>query len=264
MKIHPSAMIAKGAVLGSHVEVGPYCVIGAHVSIGSRTKILSHVVIDGFTEIGEGCVIYPGASLGLPPQDKKFKDCKSFLKIGDRNVIREHVTMNPGSAEGSATVLGNDNLLMVASHVAHDCVVGSGVVLANTVALAGHVVVEDQAVIGGLAGVHQFTRMGKLSMTGGLSKVVMDVPPFSMCDGHPASVRGVNAIGLKRAGFASKEILQIKKALKILYAAGGRRLSAIEKLKKQFKGNKDVAHLAYFAEHSERGLCRMLSKSEID
>ncbi len=169
-KIHSTVIVDKDAQIADGVEIGPYTVVGPHVKIGAGTTIASHAVLDGYTTIGKNCKIFSGACLGTDPQDKKYyKDMESFLIIGDDNTIREYVTMNPGSTEGSQTIVGERNLIMIGAHIAHDCVLGNDITIANTAGLSGHVRVEDKAIIGGMAGIHQFTRIGKLSMIGGVS-----------------------------------------------------------------------------------------------
>jgi UDP-N-acetylglucosamine acyltransferase len=253
--IHPTALVAGTAQLGLGVEIGPYCVVGPHVVIGAGTRLLGHVVVDGHTRLGERGTVFPGACLGLPPQSKKHLPQSSLLVVGHENVIREHVTINAGLTDGAPTVVGDRNFLMVGAHIGHDCVVGSDTTLANQVALGGHVVVEDQAVIGGLTGVHQFSRIGKFAMVGGLSKVVMDVLPFSLCDGHPARPYGVNSIGLRRNGYTSKEIMVLKKALKKIFFSKDLVLTSAE-VKKESGGDPHVEHLLRFIETSKRGIAR--------
>ena len=256
-KIHPSAIISKGAVLGSGVEIGPYTLIGPKVKIGNDTRIAGHVVIEGQTTIGQRCRIFAGACLGTPAQTRESEGVRSFLTIGDDNLIREYSTINSGMKDGSKTVLGNGNMLMIQAHVAHDCVLGNDIILANNVALAGHVTVEDRVVIGGLVGVHQYVRIGKLAMIGGVSKVVMDVAPFSIGDGHPAKFCGMNAIGLRRAGYRSGQMTQIKKALKALLGTRLNLSRAVSKVEKQFAGDPDVSYLLSFIQKSKRGLTRV-------
>ena len=200
MKIHPTALVDKKAKLADDIEVGPYAIIGPDAEIQSSTSIGPYVAIEGYTAIGKNCRIFTGSCIGSPPQDLKYKKgTKSFLKIGNNNIIREYVTLNPGTEEEGLTSLGNDNLLMAYSHVAHDCKVGNECVIANAGTLAGHVTLEDKVVIGGLTAIHQFVRVGKLSIIGGCSKVVQEIPPFSTCDGHPARIYGLNLIGLRRS-----------------------------------------------------------------
>lgn len=262
-KIHKTAVVSSGAVLGKGVEIGPYSVIGPHVKIGDRTRVKNHVVLEGHTTIGSDCEIFHGACLGAKPQDKKYQEGKSSLEIGHENVIREYVTMHPGSAPGKKTVIGDRNFFMVASHVGHDCRIGNDVVMANGTALSGHVVIEDRAVLGGMSGVHQFCRVGKLAMVGAMSKVVMDVLPFSVCDGHPAKFCGVNSIGLRRAGYTSKQVLDVKKALKVLVASGVKLSAAMDRIRTEMKNNPDATSLVRFCEAASRGVSRgALSEDE--
>ncbi|MBI4353351.1 MAG: acyl-ACP--UDP-N-acetylglucosamine O-acyltransferase [Candidatus Omnitrophica bacterium] len=256
--IHPTAIVAEGAKLAEGVEVGPYVVIGSRVEIGANTRIAGHVVIEGDTRIGEECSIFPGACIGTASQDKKTKGAAdAYLRIGSGNVIREYVTINCGGTDGSGTLIGDRNLLMAYCHVAHDCVLGNEVVMANNAGLAGHVTVEDKAVIGGFTGVHQFVRIGKLSMTGGLSKVTMDVPPFSLCDGHPMKFCGLNVVGLKRAGYASKDLLELRRALKILFASGLHLQNAVRKVKETVRMTPEVEYTLAFIKGSKRGIARV-------
>jgi len=194
--------------------------------------------------------------IGSAPQDKKFSaDDNVFLNIGENNVIREYVTMNPGTLEGGGkTVIGDNNMFMAYAHVAHDCVIGNNCVMANAATLAGHVTLEDGAIIGGLSAVHQFVRLGRLSIIGGCSKIVQDVPPFSMVDGHPAKVIQTNSVGLKRAGFSSEAILTLKKAIKILFHSELSRKHALEKIENEIPSSPEIEHLIFFAKTSERGL----------
>jgi len=263
VKIHPSAIVAPSAELAEGVEIGPYSIIGPNVRIGRMTRISNAVVVEGKTTIGERCLIHTGACLGTAAQVKKEIPFDTFLKIGNDNVIREYVTMNPAIFENQSTVIGDRNFFMIGCHVAHDCRIGSDIVIANTVALAGHVTVEDRVVMGGSAAVHQFTRIGTLSIVGGLSKVIMDVPPYSMCDGHPARFYGLNAIGLRRAGYSAERMKKVKDALKILLSSL-KRAQALEDLKARFKDDADVGHLIEFAKNSKRGLCRRVLRSHDD
>ncbi len=253
--IHSSAIISPKARVAPGVQIGPHAVIGPDVTLGKGTRIHAQVVIEGHTTLGERCEVFPGACLGMVPQDKKFKtDTVSYLTIGDDNVIRENVTIHVASIPGAATVLGARNYLMVGMHIGHDCVLGDDITIANDCALGGHVRIEDKAVIGGLTGIHQFARIGKLSMVGGKSKVVVDVPPFSVCDGHPARFYGLNSIGLRRAGYSSKASGEIKKALKILFASGLNLSGAMDRVRGEFVGNIDVDYLLDFIDASKRGV----------
>ena len=256
MNIHPTAVVDKKAKLADNVEVGPYAIIGPDVEIARSTRIGSHVVLEGRTTIGENCRIFTGAVVGSAPQDLKYKGERSFLKIGNDNIIREYVTINPGTHEGSTTSVGDGNLLMAYSHVAHDCNIGNGCIIANAGTLAGHVSVEDEAVIGGLAGIHQFVRVGRLSIIGGCSKVVQDIPPFSTCDGHPARVYGLNLIGLRRSDISKDAQMALKRSFKILFNSSLSFKNAIEKAREEVEDFKEVAYLLDFIKGSKRGVCR--------
>lgn len=218
MSIHPTAIVAKGARIGKDVVIGPYCVVGEHVTLGDGVILYSHVAVDGHTEIGEKTEIFPFASIGHRPQDKKFKGENTKLIIGARNVIREHVTMNPGTeGGGSITKVGSDCLFMASSHVAHDCVVGDRVILANNATLAGHVSVGDNAIIGGLSAIHQFVRIGAHAFIGGMSGVEKDVIPFGTVKGERASLDGLNLVGLKRTDIARERIHALRHVFKELF-----------------------------------------------
>ncbi|MDD5292288.1 MAG: acyl-ACP--UDP-N-acetylglucosamine O-acyltransferase [Candidatus Omnitrophica bacterium] len=255
-KIHPTAIISEKAHLGADVEVGPFSVIGDSVKIGKGTKILNNVTITGSTEIGQANKIFSYAVIGSPPQDLKYKGENSPLCIGDNNTIREFVTINPGTQDHS-TRIGSDNLIMAYSHIAHDCQVGNKCIFSNNATLAGHVTVEDEVVIGGLSAVHQFTRLGRLAIIGGCSKVVQDVPPYSTCDGHPAKVYGINFVGLKRANISLETTHQLKNAFKILFHSGLSLPHAIDQIKKEFTNpSAELSHLIDFVSSSQRGISR--------
>lgn len=204
VEIHPTAVIDSAAKIGKNVKIGPYCCIGANVEIGDGVELKAHVVIDGQTSIGADSKFFPFASIGLPPQDLKYSGEKSTLTIGERNIIREYVTMNPGTEGGGLeTRVGDDNLFMVGAHVAHDCIVGNNVIMANNATLAGHVMVDDYAIIGGLAAVHQFCRIGRHAMIGGMSGVENDIIPYASVLGGRAWLSGLNLVGLKRRGVSA-------------------------------------------------------------
>jgi UDP-N-acetylglucosamine acyltransferase len=256
MNIHPTAAVSKKAELADDVSVGPYSLIGDNVTIGKGTCVLNHCLIEGSTSIGRNCRIFTGAVVGSPPQDLKFKGAKSYLEIGDDNVIREYATFNPGTEDGSKTSIGCGNLFMAYAHVAHDCQVGNNCIIANNGTLAGHVIIEDMAVIGGLVAIHQFVKVGKLSIVGGCSKVVQDIPPFSTCDGHPARVYGLNLVGLRRHKISAESIKQIRQAFKTLFNSGLSLKHALEKIEKEIKLTPEISHLLKFARSSQRGLVR--------
>ena len=256
VKIHPQAIVSKKALLSSGAEIGPFSIIEDNVKIGENTKVGPHCLITGFTTIGKNCQIFKGSSLGTAPQDLKYKGQKSYVEIGDFNVIREFTTVNPGTEEGQKTTIGNNNLIMAYSHVAHNCKIGSNCVLANAATLAGFVEIEDKVVVGGLVAIHQFCRLGTLSIVGGCSKVVQDIPPFSMADGHPASVKSLNLVGLKRAGVTPDSIRLIKQAFKIIFFQNHTVSSAIEIIKEEITLNSQIEYLLKFIESSSRGIAK--------
>ena len=260
MDIHPTAIISKKAKLADSVSVGPYTIIGDNAVVGSGVKIGAHCLIDGFTSIGKSCEIFTGAVIGSRPQDLKFKGGKTYLEIGDGNIIREYCTFNPGTEEGGKTLIGDNNLFMAYSHVAHDCIIGNSCIFANNATLAGHVTIEDKAVIGGLVAVHQFVKVGILSIVGGCSKVVQDIPPYSTCDGHPAKVFGLNLIGLRRHNIAGESIKQLDRAFKILFNEELTPKHALEKIEKEVKSTKEVSYLVDFIKNSERGISKSCRK----
>lgn len=255
-KIHETAAIHPNARLGRDVEIGPYAVIGENVLIGDGTKIGAHVVIDGWTSIGRNCVIFPSVSIGAEPQDLKFRGEKSYVFIGDETKIREFVTINRATGEGEETRVGSHCLLQAYAHVAHNCIIGNYVVMSAYAGLAGHVVVEDRAVIGGQVGVHQFVKIGRNAMVGGASKVVQDIPPFVIVDGNPAKVRGLNNVGISRAGINEMVRRNLKKAYKILYRSGLSLAQAIAVMEQDLESCEEVEHLLRFLRNAERGICR--------
>jgi UDP-N-acetylglucosamine acyltransferase len=255
--IHPSAIVAPGAELDNGVQIGPYSVVGPHVRIGKDTWLGPHVVIDGYTTIGVDNRIFQFASVGAIPQDKKYRDEESSLLIGDRNVIREFTTLNPGTAGGGmVTRVGNGNLFMAYSHVAHDCQIGNNVVLANCATLGGHVIVEDYVGIGGLVGVHQFTRIGESAYLGAGSMVSLDVPPYCTAVGDRAHLHGLNLVGLKRRGWTSEHISQLKKIYRTLFTEGLSLKEAVTAIRTLATQSPEIAHFVDFVEASTRGICR--------
>lgn len=216
--IHPTAIVAPSAVIGADVSIGPYCIVGDSVTLGDRVRLVAHVVVDGITEIGADTEIFPFASIGLRPQDKKFGGEASRLVIGARNVIREHVTMNPGTEGGGmVTRVGDDCLFMTASHVAHDCQVGNQVILANNATLAGHVTVGNGVIVGGLSAIHQFSRIGDYAFIGGMAAVEKDVIPYGMVMGERAHLAGLNLVGLKRRNIPREHIHALRHLYKQLF-----------------------------------------------
>lgn len=258
MSIHPTAIIAKNAKLHDSVQVGPYCVIDGDVTIGEGTRLISHVAISGKTTIGKNNTIFPFASLGHAPQDLKFKGEPSELTIGDNNVIREQVTMNPGTEGGGLiTKVGNNCLFMVSSHVAHDCQVGNHVILANNATLAGHVHVDDHVVIGGLAAIHQFVRIGAHAMIGGMSGVEHDVIPFGSVMGERANLAGLNLVGLKRRGFERDAIHALRNAYKMLFEQDTRTLGdRLQQVRNEYGAHAEVLDMLNFIDaKGSRSLC---------
>ncbi|MCD6228907.1 MAG: acyl-ACP--UDP-N-acetylglucosamine O-acyltransferase [Candidatus Omnitrophica bacterium] len=256
IEIHPKAIVHPGAFLDEDVKVGPYAVIEKDVKVGSSTIIGSFAQLLGNTEVGKSCKIYSYAVIGSAPQDLKYKGERTFVTIGDNNIIREFVTINPGTEEGSVTLVGNNNLIMAYSHIAHNCKIGDNNVLANAATLAGHVEIEDRVVIGGLVAIHQFCRIGSYSIVGGCSKVVQDIPPFSLCDGHPAKVYNVNVIGLRRAGFSKEKIETLRKAFKIIFFEEHTFSSAREIILNKLPSSPELDKLLSFIASSKRGIAR--------
>lgn len=243
--IHPTAVIHPNAELHPTVQVGAYAVIGGHVKVGPETVIGSHVVLDGLTEIGARNQIFPGAAIGMEPQDLKYVGEPTWVKIGDNNSIREYVTINRATGAGEATVIGDNNLLMAYVHVGHNCMIEDYVVIANSVALAGHVHIESRARLSGVLGVHQFVHIGKHSMVGGMARIDRDVPPFMTVEGNPARIRTLNLIGLKRAGFTSFQLQILKKAFRFLYRSELTFKEALEQLE-ELGDTEHLQHLRRF------------------
>jgi UDP-N-acetylglucosamine acyltransferase len=256
MDIHKTAIIDPTAQISEGASIGAYSVVGANSKIGPSTSIGAHCIIGDYTTIGANCQIFAGASIGSATQDKKFQGKKSFLEIGDNNIIREYSTINRATEEGSKTSIGNNNLLMAYSHVAHDCVVGDHVTIANCGTLAGHVIVKDRSIIGGLTAVHQFVKLGELSIVGGCSKVVQDIVPYCMADGHPAKIYGINSIGLERAGISDEIKSSLKKAFKIIFTMKLNMKNAISMAETELPPSKELSGLIDFIKSSARGIAR--------
>ncbi len=256
--IHPTAILDPMAEIGEGVEIGPYAVIERDVSIGEGTKIGPHVVIREGTHIGKGCQISQFASIGEAPQFSGYKGEKTFLQIGDHNVIREFVTLHRGTTKGGGkTVIGNENFIMAYSHIAHDCQIGNQVVMANGATLAGHILIEDFAIIGGLSAIHQFCRVGTYAIIGGLSGVLMDIPPYTKAQGDRAKLFGLNTVGLKRANFSEETLRTLKKAYRIIFRSGLTLEKAMKKVgEDEISRAPEVQHLLQFIQHSKRGISR--------
>ena len=238
--IHPTAIVNKNSKISKNVEIGPYCVIGSDVEIGPNSKLHSHISIKGKTKIGKNNEIFPFVSIGTSPQDLKYKGEKNSIIIGDNNKLREYVNINPGTLQGGTiTKLGNNNLLMVYCHIAHDCNIGNDIVLANNVQVGGHVKIEDNAIVGGSCAIHQFSRIGKLAMVGGMTGVLSDVIPFSLSLGNRNNLVGLNLIGLRRAKISNDDIKILQKSYNVIFSNQNFR-SNIENLNTDLKNNKYV------------------------
>jgi len=254
--IHSTAIIHPKAQIGSDCEIGPYCVIGEHVTLGDGCQLHSHVVIDGHTKLGNENEIFPFASLGLKTQDLKWKGGVTRTEIGDHNTFREYVTVHSATGDGEVTRIGSHNTILAYCHIAHNCMLGDRIIMSNVATLAGHVTVEDHAVIGGLAAVHQFCRIGKLAMIGGCSKVVQDVPPFMIADGNPAETRTVNKVGLERNGIAEEAQNSLRSAYKILFREGLTIPNALTKIGNELPPLPEIKYLVQFIRASERGISK--------
>ncbi len=249
------ASVAKGAELGPGVSIGPFCTVGPKVVIGSGTRLVSHVVLDGRVIVGQGNTFFPFSSAGLVPQDLKYHGEPSWVEIGDRNTIRESVTIHRGTEGGGmVTRLGDGNLLMAYVHVAHDCRLGSRIIMANAANLAGHITIEDGAIIGGLTGIHQFVKIGAMALVGGMSGISKDVPPYVWASGNRAFLYGLNMEGLRRARVAPDSIAALKKAYSILFRGTGSQKQAISEVRTQIPLTAEVNHLLSFIEQSSRGV----------
>ncbi|MCS6957197.1 MAG: acyl-ACP--UDP-N-acetylglucosamine O-acyltransferase [Aquificaceae bacterium] len=256
-KIHPTAVITGDLELGEDVEIGPHTVISGKIKIGKGTKIGARVSIRGTVSIGENCKIYDGAIIGEEPQHLKYSGEESQVIIGNRVIIREYATIHRGTAIGSMkTLVEDDVMLMAYSHVAHDCTVKRGVIMANCATLGGHVEVGEYAFIGGLSAVHQWARVGAYAMVGGLSGVSLDVPPYTIASGQHARLYGINTVGLERRGFSPQTIKILKRAYKILFRSGMLRVQAIEMLLKEYIDVEEVKKLVEFIQTSKRGVAR--------
>ncbi|HNQ34929.1 MAG TPA: acyl-ACP--UDP-N-acetylglucosamine O-acyltransferase [bacterium] len=254
MNIHPMASVAPEAKLGRSVLIGPGAVIDGQVEIGDGTTVGPHAVITGHTTVGRDCYIYTGAVIGSPPQDLKYRGERSYLRIGDRNRIREYVTINPATENDQATIIGSDNLIMAYCHIAHNCQVGSHTVLANNATLAGHVTVEDHAILGGLTAVHQFCRIGAYAMVGGYSKVIKDIPPYCLADGYPARIYRLNRVGLKRHDFSPETLATLERAYRLLVRSGLNLSQAIQHIRDELPPLPEIVRLLEFINGSRRGL----------
>ena len=257
MNIHSTAIVHPKAQIAEGVSIGPYSVIGEQVTIGKDTKIASHVLIEGWTTIGERNQLHSFSCIGTPPQDVGYKNEETYLFIGNDNVIREFATVHRATTKADRkTEIGNKNYLMAYSHVAHDCKLGNSIIMANSAGLAGHITIEDYAILGGIVGVHQYVRIGAYAMIGGQSAIVQDIPPYVSAAGNRAQLYGLNTIGLKRKGFSDEVINNLKKAYKIIFRSGMTIEEAIKKVVEEFPDSKEVNYFVDFMRHSKRGVTR--------
>lgn len=253
-KIHPTAIIETGAQLADEVEVGAYAFVGAGVTLGPRTRLHHHASVEGNTVLGEACEVFPFACIGGKTQDLKYRGGNPGVRVGDRNVFREYVTVHSGTKDGELTTMGSDNTILAYCHIAHDCVVGSRVIMSNYSGFAGHVIVGDHVIVGAYGGAHQFCRIGSHAMLAAHAKLVQDLPPFLIADGGPATIRAFNKVGLERNGYSAEQIDRVKQIFRTLYRDGLNRTQALEKL----AAHKDAASAEFqaileFAKSSERG-----------
>ncbi|MGI8956802.1 MAG: acyl-ACP--UDP-N-acetylglucosamine O-acyltransferase [Chthoniobacterales bacterium] len=254
--VHPTAIVDPAAELGPGTMVGPYCMVAAGVSLGANCWLQHHVTLEGPLTAGKANKFYAYCSIGQQTQDLKYRGEPTYLEIGDENVFREFVTINRSTAETGTTRVGSSGNFLAYSHIGHDCSVGDAVIFSNNGTLAGHVQVGDHAVIGGLTAVHQFCRIGRFAITGGCSKIVQDVPPFMIADGNPAEVRGINQVGLERAGFAPEKIKPVKEAFRVIYRGKMNTAQAVQALREKFGASEEVQSIVRFIEETERGIIR--------
>jgi len=255
--IHPTAVVHEGAQIHETAQLGPYCVIGPQVRIGAETQVGSHAVIEGRTTLGENNRVFQFASIGAVPQHLKYQGEPTLLEIGSGNIFREFVTVHLGTAQDrGVTTIGNRNAFLAYCHVAHDCRIEDSVIMANGATLGGHVHVESHAILGGLVGVHQFVRVGRYAMVGGLSGVSLDIPPYTRSAGFRTRLFGLNTVGLKRNGFTAERIRRLKEAYRILFQSGEVLDRAVERVRAEVESDPDVDHLIRFLQGSRRGFCR--------
>lgn len=254
--IHPSAIIDPAAEIAEGVDIGPFCIVHGNTKIGRGTKLHSSVVIGQWTEIGEKNEIFPGAVIGVAPQDLRYSGERAYTRVGHRNVIREYVTVHRASDAEGTTSIGDDNLIMAYTHVAHNCILGNQIIIANSCGLAGHVEIEDMAVLGGMCGLHQFTRVGKLAMLGGMAQIRQDVPPFSMVDGQPARIFGMNIRGMQRRGINKDSRQALKGCYRLILQSGLNLSQALNSIRATVDQTDEVQHLVRFLESpSKMGVC---------
>jgi len=254
--LHPTAIVHPRAEIGKNSDIGPYCIVGEHASIGARTVLQAHVVVNGWTEIGEDCLIYPFSTVGAASQDRKYAGERAFTRVGNRTILREYVSIQRATGNDEVTSVGDDCLLLAYVHIAHNCILGNGVTMSNLAQLAGHVEVADYVTIGGQTGVHQFTRIGRHAMVGGMSKLTKDVPPFFLVEGNPCQPYGLNSVGLRRAAFSVEERTEIKKFYKLLYNPKLNVSQAIEAMKAEAATGPGREIVAFLEAPSQRGVLK--------
>src|SRR5437773_10067142 len=256
VQIHPTAIVDPGAEIGAGTIIGPYCVIGADVVIGPNCWLQHHVTLCGPMRAGAKNKFYAYCSIGQQTQDLKYAGEPTYMEIGDENTFRECVTVNRSTTSAGKTRIGSRGNFLAYSHIGHDCTVGNEVVFSNNGTLAGHVQVSDNAVMGGLTAVHQFCRIGRFAITGGCSKIVLDIPPFMIADGNPAEIRGVNLVGLERKNFTPESVKQIKEAFRLIYRSNYNTRQAIDAIRKELRPTEEITELIEFIEKTERGIIR--------
>ena len=262
--IHPTASVHSSAVLGQGVHIGPYCIVNEGVAIGDHTTLTAHVMVDKWSIIGKHNAIEFGAVIGSQAQDVKYKGEVAHVKIGDHNQIREYVTINRATGKDQITDIGSHNMLLTNTHIGHNCIIGNHVIMANVVHVGGHVVIEDNATIGGLTGIHQFVRVGKGTMIGGYSRLIQDVPPFMLCDGNPAYVRNLNAIGCRRSGMTKATLSELKQLYKLLYRSNLNTKQALSEFIPT-ESSDEVSHLlAFIQEDTSRGISKKSTTDSSD
>jgi UDP-N-acetylglucosamine acyltransferase len=254
--IHPTAIVHPGAEIGKDAEIGPYCIVGEHVSIGARALLQAHVVVNGWTQIGDDCHLYPFSTVGAASQDRKYAGERAFTRIGNRTTLREYVSIHRATGEDELTAVGDDCLLLAYVHIAHNCILGNGVTMSNLAQLAGHVNLEDYVTVGGQTGIHQFTRVGRHAMVGGMSKLTKDVPPYFLVEGNPCKPYGLNSVGLRRAGFPVAERQEIKRFYKLLYDPKLNVSQALEAMKAEVTTEPGREIVAFLEAPSERGVLK--------
>ncbi len=256
--IHPTATVHPKAQLASGVWIGPYCCVGEKVKIHKNTRLAAHIYIDGLTEIGSDCNLSPFASIGTPPQDVSYRGEETLVKIGDRNIFREFVTIHRGTVKGGGkTLIGNDNYFMDYSHIAHDCFVGNETIFTNAATLGGHVTIEDYVTVGAFSGIHQFCRVGRYAFIGGFTVVTQDVLPFCRVAGsRPVILYGLNSIGLRRRGFSRERLRILKEMFKIIFYSDLNTTQAVEKVKSLYPKSEDREEIINFIHSSQRGIIK--------